>query len=83
MPEKVCVRCSAAGGAPTCNYGWLLAPALLVYPFLYYIASVDSRYRHYRHSIEPVMLILAVCAVASAMKHGPYTVTARKRPAAL
>jgi 4-amino-4-deoxy-L-arabinose transferase-like glycosyltransferase len=60
--------------------GWLLAPALLVYPCLYYIASADPRYRH---PIEPVMLVLAASAVAAALQHGPSSVTARRRPAAL
>ncbi len=45
------------------RYAWLLAPALLVYPCLYYITSADTRYRH---PIEPVMLILAVYAVGCA-----------------
>ncbi len=40
----------------------LLAPALLVYPCLYYIASPDPRYRH---PIETVMLLFAVYAVSA------------------
>ena len=44
------------------RYAWLLAPALLVYPCAYYVSSVDPRYRH---PIEPVMLILALSAIAA------------------
>lgn len=40
----------------------LLAPALLVYPCLYYIASADPRYRH---PVEPIMVVFAVYAVAA------------------
>ncbi len=40
---------------------WFFAPALLVYPTLYYITFPDARYRH---PIEPLMLMLAVLAVA-------------------
>ena len=45
--------------------GWLLAPALIIYPCLYFITSPAARYRH---PIEPVMVILAVYAVATAWR---------------
>ena len=45
------------------RWGWLLAPAMMVYPCLYYITSSDTRYRH---PIEPIMLILTVYAVVYA-----------------
>lgn len=48
------------------DYGLLLAPMLLVYPVLYYIASADARYRH---PVEPAMLIFAVYAVNAAWEH--------------
>lgn len=41
----------------------LFAPAMLVYPWLYYITSPHPRYRH---PIEPVMLVLAVFAIIAA-----------------
>lgn len=44
------------------RFGLLLAPALLVYPCLYYIASADPRYRH---PVEPVMVILGVFAISA------------------
>ena len=44
----------------------LLAPSLIVYPVLYYIASADARYRH---PIEPLMLLLAIYAVNTARQH--------------
>jgi hypothetical protein len=39
---------------------WSFAPALLVYPVVYYITFPDARYRH---PIEPLMLMLAVYTV--------------------
>jgi Dolichyl-phosphate-mannose-protein mannosyltransferase len=42
---------------------WFLAPALLVYPTLYYITYPHPRYRH---PIEPLMLMLAVYVVSEA-----------------
>lgn len=47
------------------RFAWLLAPVLLLYPCLYYITSPDGRYRH---PIEPVMVMLAVYAVALTWK---------------
>ena len=44
---------------------WFFAPALLVYPMLYYITFPDARYRH---PIEPLMLMLAVLAVAGSLR---------------
>ena len=45
------------------RHGTLLAFAMLLYPAIYYMTSVDGRYRH---PIEPLMLILAVYAVVYA-----------------
>ena len=47
------------------RHGWLLAPALLIYPCLYYLASADVRYRH---PIEPVMLIFSAYSVHLALR---------------
>jgi len=44
---------------------WFFAPALLVYPALYYITFPDARYRH---PIEPLMLMLAVYTVSKSLK---------------
>jgi 4-amino-4-deoxy-L-arabinose transferase-like glycosyltransferase len=44
---------------------WFFAPALLVYPALYYITFPDARYRH---PIEPLMLMLAVYTVSESLK---------------
>ncbi|HEX9121398.1 MAG TPA: hypothetical protein VF840_12740 [Terriglobales bacterium] len=42
-----------------------VAPALLVYPIVYYITFPDARYRH---PIEPLMLMLAVYTVAKSLQ---------------
>jgi len=42
---------------------WFFAPALLVYPALYYVTYPHPRYRH---PIEPLMLMLAVFVVSEA-----------------
>jgi 4-amino-4-deoxy-L-arabinose transferase-like glycosyltransferase len=44
---------------------WFFAPALLVYPALYYLTFPDARYRH---PIEPLMLMLAVYTVSESLK---------------
>jgi hypothetical protein len=44
---------------------WLFAPALLVYPIVYYITFPDARYRH---PIEPLMLMLAVYTVGKSLE---------------
>jgi 4-amino-4-deoxy-L-arabinose transferase-like glycosyltransferase len=49
-------------GSTRRKFGWLLAPAILIYPLVFYIATPDPRYRHI---VEPIMLILAVYAVVS------------------
>jgi len=42
---------------------WPYLLVLLVYPFLYYLADPDVRYRH---PIEPIMIVLASCAARTA-----------------
>ena len=49
------------------KYGLLLAPVLLVFPCVFYIATPDPRYRHIA---EPIMLVLAIYAVISRLKVG-------------
>jgi 4-amino-4-deoxy-L-arabinose transferase-like glycosyltransferase len=44
---------------------WFFAPALLVYPVVYYITFPDPRYRH---PIEPLMLMLAVYTVGKSLE---------------
>lgn len=44
---------------------WFFAPALLVYPIVYYITFPDPRYRH---PIEPLMLMLAVYTVGLSLQ---------------
>jgi 4-amino-4-deoxy-L-arabinose transferase-like glycosyltransferase len=44
---------------------WFFAPALLVYPVVYYITFPDARYRH---PIEPLMLMLAVYTVGLSLQ---------------
>ena len=48
-------------GSP--RYGFLFGSAMLFYPLIYYVTSVDGRYRH---PIEPLMVILTVYAVMCA-----------------
>jgi len=45
------------------RYRWLLMPFLLIYPLPYYLVNPFPRYKH---SIEPVMLILIVYAISEA-----------------
>jgi 4-amino-4-deoxy-L-arabinose transferase-like glycosyltransferase len=47
------------------GYGWIFAPLMVVYPMVFYLTSVYDRYRH---PMEPIMVILAVYAVASTWK---------------
>jgi len=42
-----------------------VAPALLVYPIVYYITFPDARYRH---PIEPLMLMLAMYTVGRSLQ---------------
>ncbi len=43
---------------------WFYAPALFVYPLLYYVTFPDA---HYRYPIEPVMMILAAYVVTESI----------------
>ncbi|MBZ5567488.1 MAG: glycosyltransferase family 39 protein [Acidobacteriia bacterium] len=43
---------------------WFFAPALVVYPVLYYVTFPDARYRF---PIEPVMVMLAVYAIRQSL----------------
>jgi 4-amino-4-deoxy-L-arabinose transferase-like glycosyltransferase len=45
------------------RYRWLVAPFLLIYPLPYYLVNPFPRYKH---PIEPVILILIVCALYEA-----------------
>ena len=51
-------------------YAFPLAGVVIVYPLLYYVTHASLRYRH---PIDPVLLLLAVIAVAAAFprRRGP------------
>jgi ABC-type Fe3+-siderophore transport system permease subunit len=48
-------------------YAFPLAGVVIVYPVIYYVTHASLRYRH---PMDPVLLLLAVIAVAAAFQRG-------------